>query len=390
MTQSELLADYAAALMPTFGTPQRVLVAGRGCQVTDADGNTYLDLLGGIAVNALGHANPEVNQAICTQLGTLDHVSNFFATGPQIALAQKLDAMVGGDARVFFTNSGTEANEAAFKLARRTERPRIIAMTGAFHGRTMGALALTATEKYRAPFEPLPGGVEFAPYGDLAALAAMVDDSVAAIVVEPIQGEAGVIDPGAEFLAGVREIADRHGALLWFDEVQTGMGRCGSWLASEGIEADVITLAKALGNGFPMGACIARGWAATLLGPGSHGSTFGGNPVAAAAALKVIEVMERDGLLSHATAMGEHLQRAVLALDEPLISGVRGRGLLQAIVLAEPIAPAIAAAALEAGFIVNAPRPDVIRVAPPLIITAAELDSFAAALPQIVAAAKGA
>jgi len=250
----------------------------------------------------------------------------------------------------------------------------------------MGALALTHNPKYRMPFEPLPGQVDFVPYGDAAALDAAVDDSVAAVVLEPIQGENGVVVPPVGYLAAARGITRRAGALLWVDEVQTGIGRTGAWLAShtDGIVADVVTLAKGLGNGFPVGACIATGAAADLLGPGSHGSTFGGNLVAAIAGLAVLAVIERDGLLDHATALGEHLERTVTALGHPLVSGVRGRGLLRGIVLAEPLAASVADAALEAGFIVNAPRPDVIRLAPPLIVTAAQLDRFVAVLPSLL------
>jgi acetylornithine/N-succinyldiaminopimelate aminotransferase len=295
--------------------------------------------------------------------------------------------MTGGpDAKVFFTNSGTEANEAAFKITRMTGRRRIVAAEGAFHGRSLGALALTHNPKYREPFEPLPGEVTFVPYGDAAALAAAVDDTVAAVVLEPIQGENGVVVPPAGYLAQARQLCDAAGALLWVDEVQTGMGRAGCWLVhvAEGVTADLVTVAKGLGNGFPVGACIASGRAATLLGPGSHGSTFGGNPVAAIAGLAVIAVIERDGLLERANDLGTHLADAVLGLDHPTVTGVRGRGLLRAVTLAEPVAPAVAEAALEAGFIVNAPRPDVLRIAPPLVVSAEQLDYFVAALPELL------
>jgi acetylornithine/N-succinyldiaminopimelate aminotransferase len=298
-----------------------------------------------------------------------------------------LSSMTGAaEARVFFTNSGTEANEAAFKITRMTGRSKIISTEGAFHGRSMGALALTHNERYRIPFEPLPGEVIFVPYGDAAMLASVVDDTVAAVVLEPIQGENGVVVPPEGYLAQARDICDQHGALLWMDEVQTGMGRCGSWLlhVDEGVVADIVTLAKGLGNGFPVGACIATGSASRLLGPGTHGSTFGGNPVAAIAGLAVIAVIERDGLLDHAKALGDQLTEAILGLNHRLINGVRGRGLLQAVLLAEPIAPALVDAALAAGFVVNAPRPDVLRLAPPLIISAAELDSFVAVLPSLL------
>lgn len=394
-----VLEAYDAAVMRTFGRPKRVFVRGEGCYVWDADGRRYLDLLAGLAVNSLGHAHPTVLSAITGQVSTLGHVSNFFATPAQVALATRLAELVGADdaPKVFFTNSGTEANEAAFKITRRTGRTRIISTEGAFHGRSLGSLAITHNPTYREPFEPLPGDVQFVPYGDAAALAAAVDDTVAAVVLEPIQGENGIVVPPPDYLAAARQICDSSGALLWIDEVQTGMGRTGSWLChTEGqlgapaVRADLVTVAKGLGNGFPIGACIASGRAATLLGPGSHGSTFGGNPVAAMAGLAVIAVIERDGLLAHATAMGEHLASAVLALGHPLVRDVRGRGLLRGIVLDAPIAPAVSEAALDAGFIINAPRPDVLRLAPPLIVTAGQLDTFVAALSGLLASGKAA
>jgi acetylornithine/N-succinyldiaminopimelate aminotransferase len=382
-----VLEAYAHSVMNTFGLPKRVFVRGEGCSLWDADGRRYLDLLSGLAVNALGHAHPTVLSAVTGQIATLGHVSNFFATPPQVALAGRLAAMAGAaEARVFFTNSGTEANEAGFKITRMTGRSRIISTEGAFHGRSLGALALTHNPKYRLPFEPLPGEVIFVPYGDAEALASVVDETVAAVVLEPIQGENGVVVPPAGYLAQAREICDRSGALLWMDEVQTGIGRCGSWLVhvDEGVTADIITVAKGLGNGFPIGACIATETASRLLGPGSHGSTFGGNPVAAIAGLAVIAVIERDGLLAHAKTLGDHFSTAIMGLDHGLITGVRGRGLLQAVILAAPIAAAVVDAALAAGFVINAPRPDVLRVAPPLIISSAELDHFVRALPSLL------
>ena len=383
---ASVLEAYAHSVMNTFGPPKRVFVRGEGCHVWDADGRRYLDLLSGLAVNALGHAHPTVLSAITAQLATLGHVSNFFATPAQVALAERLTAMTGAvDAKVFFTNSGTEANEAAFKITRMTGRTKIIAAEGAFHGRSLGALSITHNPKYRIPFEPLPGEVVFVPYGDAEALAAVVDDSVAAVVLEPIQGENGVVLPPPGYLNRARQLCDAAGALLWIDEVQTGMGRSGCWLVhvAEGITADIVTVAKGLGNGFPIGACVATGRAATALGPGSHGSTFGGNPVAAVAGLAVIAVIERDGLLDRANRSGDHLATAVTALGHPMVTGVRGRGLLRAVTLAEPVANAVADAALDAGFIVNAPRPDVLRLAPPLIVTEAQLDGFVAALPGL-------
>ncbi|MGB7963061.1 MAG: acetylornithine transaminase [Propionicimonas sp.] len=388
---AELSDRYASVMMNTFGAPKRVFVRGEGAWLWDADGNRYLDLLAGLAVNALGHAHPQVLGAISAQLSTLGHVSNFFATPTQIALAERLATMTVANhpqtpARVFFTNSGTEANEAGFKITRLTGRKRLIAMEGSFHGRSLGALALTFNPAYRTPFEPLPGIVDFVPYGDLAALAAVLDDGVAAVIVEPIQGENGVVEPPSGFLAGVRELTRGCGALLWLDEVQTGIGRCGAWLASaeSGVTADIVTFAKGLGNGFPIGACVATGAAADLLRPGSHGTTFGGNPVAAAAGLAVLGIIERDGLLERATALGDHLAAAVLALGHPQVVTVRGRGLLRGIVLADPIGPAVAERALAAGFVINAPRPNVLRIAPPLIVDPSQLDSFVSVLPGLL------
>ncbi len=387
-SQAELVERHRHVLMKNLGTPLRVFVRGEGSYVWDADGNRYLDLLAGIAVNALGHAHPQVLGAISAQLSTLGQVSNYFATPTQIALAERLAAMVTLNAperhaRVFLCNSGTEANEAGFKLARLTRRPRIIAMEGAFHGRTMGALAITANPAYRQPFEPLPGGVTFIPYGDVDALAAELDDTVAAVVMEPIQGENGVIDPGQDFLVKARELTAATGTLLWLDEVQTGIGRCGDWLAStpSGVCADIVTLAKGLGNGFPIGACVASGRASELFGPGAHGSTFGGNPVAAAAGLAVLSIIERDGLLAHVREVGDSFAAALEGLNHPMIAQVRGRGLLRGVVLTHPVAGAVAAAALDGGFVINAPRANVLRIAPPLNITADQLDSFVAALP---------
>lgn len=390
-SQAELTGRYSQVLMNTFGPPKRVFVRAEGVHLWDADGGRYLDLLAGLAVNSLGHANPQVIGAISAQLSTLGHVSNFFATPTQIALAERLAAFAtenspGTPAKVFFTNSGTEANEAGFKLTRRTGRTKLISMTGAFHGRSMGALALTANPAYREPFEPLPGVVEFVPYGDAEALAAALDETVAAVIIEPIQGENGVVEPPSDFLLKARELTAAVGALLWIDEIQTGMGRCGDWLASSasGITADIVTFAKGLGNGFPIGACVAVGPAAELLIPGSHGTTFGGNPVAAAAALAVIGIIERDQLLAQVVARGERLTAGVLELGHPKVLTVRGRGLLRGIVLTDPIAPAVAQAALEAGFVINAPRPDVLRLAPPFVVPEVELDHFVNSLPRLL------
>jgi acetylornithine/N-succinyldiaminopimelate aminotransferase len=385
-TSAALTERYTGALMNTFGAPQRVLVRGEGCYLWDADGRKYLDLLGGLAVNSLGHAHPFVVSAVTSQLATLGHVSNFFASAPQIALAEKLLSLFDAEGKVFFTNSGTEANEAAFKITRRTGRTKIISTIGAFHGRTMGALAVTWKPAYRETFAPLPGDVTFVPYGDAEALAAAVDDETAAVVLEPIQGENGVVVPPDGYLQAARRITSQHRALLWIDEIQTGIGRTGDWFAhtAAGITPDLVTVAKGLGAGIPIGACIGLGAAADLLQPGNHGTTFGGNPVATIAGLAVMTVIERDGLLANVVAVGNHLVSAIQRLDHPLVAGVRGKGLLLAIKLTQPVSAQVAARALEAGFVVNNPIPDAIRLAPPYILTKADADSFVAALPGLL------
>ena len=384
---------WSHALMNNFGVPPVELVSGQGAVVTDADGKQYLDLLGGIAVNALGHAHPAIVQAVSEQVATLGHVSNFFTHPTVLALAERLLDISGAHqgGRVIFCNSGAEANEAAFKMARLTGRQRMIAAEGAFHGRTMGALALTGQPAKRVPFEPMPGGVEFVPYGDISALRAAVDDTVAAVFLEPIMGEAGVIPAPDGYLVAAREITAEHDALLVIDEVQTGIGRTGTWFAHSraGIVPDVITVAKGLGGGLPIGAAIGIGDAARLLQPGQHGSTFAGNPVCAAAALAVLRTIENEGLLDHVDALGKHIVTGVEDLGHPLIDHVRGAGLLLGIVLTENVGPATALAAREAGFIINAPAPDVLRLAPPLILTTDQADSFITALPGILNAATG-
>ncbi|MET4137325.1 acetylornithine transaminase [Pseudarthrobacter sp. PvP090] len=402
-TGAQWLSRYSSSLLGVFGTPQRVLVRGAGCLVWDADGKEYLDLLGGIAVNALGHAHPFVTSVISSQLATLGHVSNFFTSPTQIALAEKLLDLTKAPAgsKVFFANSGTEAVEAAFKLARRNTgtrtdntgkpRTRIIALEGAFHGRTMGALALTAKEAYRAPFAPLPGGVEHVPFGDIDALRAAVDDTVAAVFLEPIQGEAGVRPLPAGYLRAAREATSAAGALLILDEVQTGIGRTGKWLASEdaGIVPDAVTLAKGLGGGFPIGALVTYGPdASALLAAGQHGTTFGGNPVATAAALATLHVLENQQVLGHVRDVGEHLRAGLAAVDG--VTEVRGEGLLIGFDLDADVAPAVVTAGLDAGFIVNSPGPRTIRLAPPLILTTEQADRFLAALPALLQTAKDA
>lgn len=388
--QSTILERYDTVMMNAFGAPKRVFSHGEGIHLVDADGNRYVDLLSGIAVNSLGHNHPAVTSAITSQLSRLGHVSNFFATEGQVWLAERLAAAAGEGARVFFTNSGTEANEAAFKLTRLTGKSRIVAMEGSFHGRTMGALAVTHTAKYREPFEPLPGHVEFVPFGDLGALARAVDEHTAAVLLEPIQGENGILPLPEGYLAEARRITTDADALLWIDEIQTGIGRCGELLLhrADGVTADLVTLAKGLGNGFPVGACIAVGPAATLLQPGGHGSTFGGNPVAAAAANAVLDELEA-GVLDNVRQVGDWFAATVEALGHPLIDHVRGRGLLRGIVLNADVGPAVVDAALAGGWVINAPRPNVLRIAPPLIITREELQPFVDALPGLLEAARG-
>ncbi|WP_305091521.1 acetylornithine transaminase [Prescottella sp. R16] len=392
---TDLQQRWSGALMNTYGVPRVALVRGEGAVVTDADGKQYLDLLAGIAVNLLGHAHPAIVEAVTTQLSTLGHVSNLYASEPAVALAEHLLGQLGaGDGgqvtgRVFLCNSGTEANEAAFKLARLTGRRKIVAAEKAFHGRTMGALALTGQPDKRAPFEPMPAGVEHVPYGDLDALDRAVDSDTAAVLLEPIMGEGGVVVPPEGYLAGARKITAERGALLMLDEVQTGIGRTGWFYAHQaaGIVPDVMTLAKGLGGGMPIGACIATGAAADLFGPGKHGTTFGGNPVCAAAALAVLKTIASDDLVSHADAIGKVFRAGIEALGHPLVDHVRGAGLLLGVVLTDDVAPAVETAAREAGYLVNAAQPGVVRLAPPLIVTEEQAEGFVAALPAILDAA---
>lgn len=383
---SDLQERWAHSLMHNYGVPKVALVAGDGAVVTDADGKQYLDLLGGIAVNSLGHRHPAIVEAVTAQLNQLGHVSNLYASPPVLELAERLLAHFGHEGRVFFCNSGTEANEAAFKIARLTGRPKIIAAERAFHGRTMGALALTGQPDKRAPFEPMPGGVEFVPYGDTAALEAAVDEHTAAVFLEPIMGESGVVVPPEGYLAAARRITADKGALLVLDEVQTGIARTGTFFAHQaaGIVPDVMTLAKGLGGGLPIGAVVATGPAAELFQPGKHGTTFGGNPVCAAAALAVLRTIDEQNLLDHVNSVGKHLATGIEELGHPLVDRVRGSGLLLGIVLTEPKSIAVETAARNAGYLVNAAAPDVIRIAPPLILTEEQADGFVAALPAIL------
>ncbi|MEU1676126.1 acetylornithine transaminase [Streptomyces roseifaciens] len=392
MTNAGLTQRWQGALMDNYGTPRIPLVRGKGSTVWDADGKPYLDLVGGIAVNALGHAHPAVVRAVSDQIATLGHVSNLFTAEPTVALAERLLALAGRPGRVYFANSGAEAVEAAFKIGRRTGRTHMVAATGGFHGRTMGALALTGQPAKQDPFLPLPAGVTHVPYGDAEALRAAVTTDTALVVLEPLQGEAGVVVPPPGYLAAAREITRATGTLLVLDEIQTGIGRTGHWFEhqAQGVEPDVVTLAKGLGGGLPIGATLAFGPAADLLTPGQHGSTFGGNPVACAAALAVLDTLEGEGILPRVTLTGERLRDGIAALGHPLVDRVRGAGLLLGIVLSEPLAPKVQQAAQDAGLLVNAVAPDVVRLAPPLIITEDEVETFLRALPGVLDAAAAA
>ncbi len=399
MTATDVLQKrYAAALMPNYGLPPVALVRGQGCRVWDADGRDYLDLFAGIAVSALGHAHPALTSAVSLQVAALAHTSNLFLHEPEIDLAERLLALLGGsagpaDARVFFANSGAEANEAAIKLVRRywekqnqkAARPVYVATENGFHGRTMGALALTGKASIREPFGPFGIEVRFVPYGDADALRAAVGPDCAAVFIEPCQGEAGVVPPPPGYLRAAREACDAAGALLVVDEIQSGIGRTGHWFAhqAEGVTPDVLTLAKGLGGGLPIGACIGFGRCGSVLGKGDHGSTFGANPVACAAALAVLTTIESDGLLANAAAAGTRLASGIGAMSHPLLAGVRGQGLWLAAVLSQDAAVDVEAAARRAGYLVNAVQPDAIRLAPPLIIGPGEIADFLGALPSI-------
>ena len=388
---SEFSSRWTSALLDTYPTPPVELVSGEGATVTDADGNTYIDMLAGIAVNALGHAHPAIVDAVSAQVARLGHVSNLFGSQPVVEVAEALRARVGDDtARVFFCNSGAEANEAAFKLARLTGRRRILAAERGFHGRTMGSLALTGQPDKRAPFEPMPAGVEFFTYGDIEALEALVQQdpgNTAAIILEPIQGETGVIPAPEGFLTKGRELCDAHGILFITDEVQTGVGRTGDFFAfqHEGVLPDVITMAKGLGGGLPIGATIARGRAATLFTPGSHGTTFGGNPVACAAAKAVLGVVD-EAFLAEVRRKGQLLISA--ASQVPGVAQVRGRGLMLGVVLDEAVAKLVVKQGPEEGLILNAPGENVIRLTPPLVISDDEIAEAMQRLARAIDAAK--
>lgn len=387
MNTAELRQRWSNVMMRNYPTPEVVLTRGTGAVVYDADGNRYVDFVGGIAVNSLGHAHQAILNAVMDQLGTLGHVSNLYGSEPVIELAERLLGHFGdAGGRAFFCNSGTEANEAAFKLARLTGRRKIIACDEAFHGRTMGALALTGQPAKRAPFEPMPPGVVHIPYGDARILERAVDADTAAVFLEPMLGESGVVVPPMDYLVRAREITARAGALLILDEVQTGIGRTGKMFAHQsfGITPDVITLAKGLGAGLPIGAVLATGPAAELFTPGMHGTTFGGNPVCAAAALAVLRTLEDDGLLEHVESVGKRLSDGIAVLEHPLIADVRGAGLLIGIGLTAPVAPRVEAHARAAGYLVNPAKPDVIRLAPPLVLTETQADNLVLDLPGIL------
>lgn len=391
MSEQNLTARWDAALMHNYGTPGLELVSGKGVILTDADGKEYVDLFSGIAVNSLGHAHPAIVEAVTRQVQTLGHVSNIYIHPGTVELAEKLEAALQVDVpvRAVFVNSGAEANEAGFKIARLTGRSRILAAENGFHGRTMGALALTGQPDKQAPFAPMVAGVEFYPYGDIDALRALVEqdaEQVAAIFLEPIQGEAGVNEPPAGFLADVRALCDEYGILMVCDEVQTGIARTGKMFASRGagVVPDVITLAKGLGGGLPIGACLGIGKAAELFQPGMHGSTFGGNPISCAAALAVLETIDSEGLEYHAHRIGRMLIAEVEMMEHPLIGEVRGDGLLIGLALREPVAAKFVAAARERGFLVGSAGADVVRLAPPLIIDEDHIWDFVKVLPELL------
>lgn len=368
---------WSRVMMNNYGTPPLELVRGCGSRVWDSDGNEYVDLIAGIAVNALGHGDPRITGAVTEQLGILGHVSNLYASEPGLQLAERLISLTGrSDAKVFFCNSGAEANEAAFKITRLTGRTKVVVAEGSFHGRTMGSLALTAQPGKADPFRPLPGDVITVPFGDAAALQSAVDASTAAVFLEPIQGEGGVIVPPADYLPAARAITSQHGALLVLDEVQSGIGRTGSWFAYQatGVLPDVVTLAKGLAGGIPIGAVIGIGGAAELLQPGMHGSTFGGNPISARAGLAVLDAIEEDRLLDRATAAGERLASGVLDAAGDLVSTVRGHGLLRAAVLVDRPAPEVTDALRAGGVLANPVSPNAVRMAPALTITDADID----------------
>jgi acetylornithine/N-succinyldiaminopimelate aminotransferase len=377
MSKKSLSLSWTDLMMANYGTPSRTFVSGKGCVIKDDHGNSYLDFLAGIATNVLGHAHPAIVKSVSTQVATLGHVSNFFAHPQGLLLASRLQAMTGdSNSRVFFCNSGAEANEAALKISRRTGRSKIVAAQGSFHGRTMGALSMTGQPAKREPFTPLLKGVTHVPFGDLAAMRRAVTKRTAMVIVEPIMGEAGVITPPDGYLAGLRHICDQTGALLVFDCVQTGIGRTGQWFGfeHEKVKPDVLTLAKGLGGGLPIGATIAYGSAAQLLQPGDHGTTFGGSPISCAAGNAVLDVIVKNKLMQSARSHEKKIKSKLTSVSG--VKEVRGRGLLLGIELESPIAKSVAAALLDSGVIVNAANESTIRIAPPLIVTALQIEKF--------------
>jgi acetylornithine aminotransferase len=389
MSNKKMLSRWNSVVQNNYGTPSIALTKGKGIVVTDADGKVYLDFLGGIATSILGHAHPAIVKAVSKQVSTLGHVSNFYAHPNAITLAEKLVAMTSEkNAKVFFCQSGAEANEAAFKLSRRTGKVRVVAAQGAFHGRTMGALSLTGQPSKREPFLPLIKGVKHVPYGDIEAMRKAISKKTAMVIIEPIMGEAGVIVPPADYLQQLRAICDDTGALLVIDAVQTGMGRTGDWFGYEysGITPDVITLAKGLGGGLPLGAMIALGKAADLFQPGDHGSTFGGNPVTTAAGLAAIDVIESKKLLNKVKQQGDYLIQELALI--PGVKEVRGAGLLIGIELETLKASDIATAMRDAGVLVNAANPTTIRIAPALIVTDTQINKFISIFKQVISNAK--
>ena len=384
VTNSEVAAIWDSLMQANYGTPSISLVRGKGLEVWDVEGKKYLDLLGGIATNLLGHNHPKVTKAIADQARKLSHVSNFYSHEPGLELASRLQAMVGdSSARIFFCNSGAEANEAALKISRLTGKRRIVAASGAFHGRTIGALSLTGQPAKREPFKPLLKGITHVPYGDVKALRKKVNRRTAMVILEPIMGEAGVIVPPVGYLKAAREICDRVGALLVLDCVQTGMGRTGFWFGyeNEGILPDVVTIAKGVGGGLPLGAMIAIGRAAELLKPGSHGSTFGGNPISCAAAIAVIDEVDNRGMLKSNSAKGALLRNLISPIDG--VTEVRGRGLLIGIGVKDGKAKEIADRLLVGGYLVNAANDATIRLAPSYLITERQIISFARSFADI-------
>jgi acetylornithine aminotransferase len=389
MTNKKYLKRWDNSLQNNYGKPSIALVQGKGIVVTDADGNTYLDFLGGIATSILGHAHPAIVKAVTKQISTLSHVSNFYAHPNAIELAEKLAAMTGDkSAKVFFCQSGAEANEAALKLSRRTGKVRIVAAQGAFHGRTMGALSLTGQPSKREPFLPLIKGVKHVPFGDIDAMRKAISKKTAMVIIEPIMGEAGVIVPPSEFLQQLRQLCDKNGSLLVIDAVQTGMGRTGDWFGYEysGIKPDVITLAKGLGGGLPLGAMIALGKAADLFQAGDHGSTFGGNPVTTAAGLAAIEYIETKDILQKVEKQGAHLMQELALI--PGVKEVRGAGLLLGIELESLKASDVSDAMRDAGILVNAANITTIRIAPALIVTDAQINRFISTFRKVITDAK--